>query len=348
MNELLQRAAFSQLGDASSARLFELPHVHSANLALYYASVLGITLAAFHPVITAVSLVGSLLCSCVQLGPRSALVRLAQRLPMAVLVALANPLFSASGSTLLYKLGPLSVYAESLAWGACMGCCLLAALGWFGCVAYALTQDRLFDLTGSLLPTITLMISMAMRLVPTLVRRGSGIAEAERVCAGGRAAASGRGGRGRDASPAGGGHAATGHVGLLASWRAKLANPVRTANVLVGWALEDSLITADSMRARGWGSGCKRSSYQLERYTVKDAVLSAALLVFVLACAFLAWVACSQFHFYPTMSRLILWWGYLPWIVLAVVADHHFVVGQTVTVGVHVFIGLAVAIGVHV
>ena len=32
--------------------------------------------------------------------------------------------------------------------------------------------------------------------------------------------------------------------------------------------------------------------------------------------AALAYVACTQFHFYPALSALTVWWGYVPFVVL--------------------------------
>jgi hypothetical protein len=62
---------------------------------------------------------------------------------MVALVAVANPLFSASGSTLVAQLGPMAIYQESIAYGACAGALLVAVVLWFEDAACVLTQDRL-------------------------------------------------------------------------------------------------------------------------------------------------------------------------------------------------------------
>jgi len=92
------------------------------------------------------------------------------------------------------------------------------------------------------LPTVTLMVSMTAQLVPQLVRRGQdGQVD---VC--------------RPARPASG----TKDVRHA---------QVRMSDVLVAWAMEDSLERADAMRARGWGSTEARTTYRSVEFRARDA-----------------------------------------------------------------------------
>lgn len=79
------------------------------------------------------------------------------------------------------------------------------------------------------------------------------------------------------------------------------------------WALEDSLERADAMRARGWESGCARTSYRADALRDSDAARCCAIVLLCAGCAFLAAVACGQWRFYPAMPRLVAWWGYVPY-----------------------------------
>ena len=47
---------------------------------------------------------------------------------------------------------------------------------------------------------------------------------------------------------------------------------MRILSALTDWALEGSIVTADSMRARGYGS-TRRTSFQIYRFTSRDVVL---------------------------------------------------------------------------
>ena len=119
---------------------------HAAVPALLFAGILALTMFCVQPVLVALSLAGALALSTLARGVRATLAGLRWQLPMLTLVCLANPLFSASGSTLLAKLGPLSIYLESLCYGATMGALMVAVVLWFEGAAAVLTQDRLLGL----------------------------------------------------------------------------------------------------------------------------------------------------------------------------------------------------------
>ena len=205
---------------------------------------------------------------------------------MVALVAVANPLFSASGSTLVAQLGPMAIYQESIAYGACAGALLVAVVLWFEDAACVLTQDRLLQLGARALPTVTLVTSMAAQMVPQLLDR----AQTVRAATLSTTAAAPQGSRDRG---------------------------VRVADQLMSWSMEDSIERADAMRARGWGAADRRSCYLPDSFRNSDALALAGIVLLAAASALLVFVACSQWHFYPTMPRLVAWWGYVPYMVLA-------------------------------
>lgn len=255
---------------------------HAAVPATLFASITIVTACAVQPVCVALSLVGALSFSVLVGGVGRALAQLRWQVPILALVCLANPLFSASGSTLLLKLGPISVYLESLAYGACMGVLMVATVVWLENAARVLTQDRVLALMGTRARSVPLVVSMAAQLVPQLLRRARTIRGVDR-------AFTARGER-----------------------RGLCAGLVRASGMLLSWALEDSLDRADAMRARGWESGGARTRYRIERFSAADAGAMVLVLVLALVAGLLAWVACAQWRFYPTMPRLLAWWGYLP------------------------------------
>ena len=67
------------------------------------------------------------------------------------------------------------------------------------------------------------------------------------------------------------------------------------------------------MRARGWGARRKRTTYAPYRFTGRDAAVTAALLVGGALCVWVSWFVTSPFAFYPRLSPMSLWWGYLPY-----------------------------------
>lgn len=85
---------------------------------------------------------------------------------MILIVAVLNPLFSASGSTELFRIGMRAVYLESMVYGLCMGGLFVASVLWFEAAASMLEYDKVLALLGNAAPVIALMISMCMRLIP--------------------------------------------------------------------------------------------------------------------------------------------------------------------------------------
>lgn len=261
---------------------------HPAVQGCYFAAVLVLGMAAFHPVCIALLLLSGFAYSTYLRGGRATAKSAVWQVPLVLIIAVLNPLFSASGSTELFRIGVRAVYLESLVYGLCMGALLVSVILWFSNASRVLTTDKVMALFGNSTPTVALMLSMAASLVPRFVRRGAEIDAVQRACSGAR--------------PRG--------------VREQTASRIRLTSVLMGWSMEDSLETSDAMRARGWGASPKRTTYRRYHFRTRDAIVLAALALLVVVSAFLVWTACSQFSFYPKLSTLVFWWGYVPYAIL--------------------------------
>lgn len=261
---------------------------HPVVALVYFASVLVFAMAAMQPVYLVLSAAAAWLCNAWLKGWLSALKTAAWQLPLVLIVAVLNPLFSSTGATELFRIGHRAFYLESFAYGACMGLMLMAVLLWFSNASRVLTSDKVMALFGNVAPTIALMLSMAARLVPQFVGRGKEIGAVQEACSQTRPAS----------------------FAERVRWRGRITT------VLMGWSMEDSLEKADAMKARGWASAEKRTQYRPYRFGPADAAACAVLAALVAGNAFLAWIACSQYRFYPVMSTLVAWWGYAPYAAL--------------------------------
>ena len=85
---------------------------------------------------------------------------------MWLIVTIANPLFSAMGSTEVFRIGMMAIYAESLLYGACAGGMLASVFMWFSSYSACMNSDNSLALFGNIAPVVTLMITQVMRLVP--------------------------------------------------------------------------------------------------------------------------------------------------------------------------------------
>ena len=145
---------------------------HPAVPALYMVLTLGLTMFSMQPVLIALSLAGGLAYGFATRGAARTLGALRWQLPVILIIALVNPLFSASGSTELFRIGMRAVYLESMVYGLCMGGLFVASVLWFEAAASMLEYDKVLALLGNAAPVIALMISMCMRLIPQFLRRG--------------------------------------------------------------------------------------------------------------------------------------------------------------------------------
>ena len=86
----------------------------------------------------------------------------------------------------------------------------------------------------------------------------------------------------------------------------KLQSGMTVLSALTSWALEGSIVTADSMRARGYGCG-KRTSFRLYRMTGRDWALL-ALIVGLFCLVILA--GGTDASYTPVMKAAPLGWGF--------------------------------------
>lgn len=264
---------------------------HPAVAFVFLACAIVISMAALQPVFVALSFLGALACSIVCCGARATAGSFVWIVPLWLVVAIANPLFSASGSTEILRIGVRAVYAESLVYGACSGGMLASVFLWFSSYAACMNSANTMALFGNVLPIVSLMVSQVMRLVPQFVARGRGIAAAQDAVSA--------------AAPQ--------------TKRQQTAGRLRIVSVLMGWGMEDGIERSDAMRARGYDCGARRTTYKRYRFGRADASVLAAIVVLAAIAGACAAAVCLRFSFYPTLSGWGAWWAYLPYALLMAV-----------------------------
>lgn len=264
---------------------------HPAVAFVFLACAIVISMAALQPVFVALSFLGALACSVVCRDARATAGSFVWIVPLWLVVAIANPLFSASGSTEILRIGVRAVYVESLVYGACSGGMLASVFLWFSSYAACMNSANTMALFGNVLPIVSLMVSQVMRLVPQFVARGRGIAAAQDAVSA--------------AAPQ--------------TKRQQTAGRLRIVSVLMGWGMEDGIERSDAMRARGYDCGARRTTYKRYRFGRADASVLAAIVVLAAVAGACAAAVCLRFSFYPTLSGWGAWWAYLPYALLMAV-----------------------------
>ncbi|MDR1960774.1 MAG: energy-coupling factor transporter transmembrane protein EcfT [Gracilibacteraceae bacterium] len=250
---------------------------------LYFSLVMAFAMFLMHPVCLAVSLAGALAYAIRLNGRKIMKTIFIFALPMLILTALINPAFNHEGATILRYLpsgNPLTL--ESVLYGAAAAAMLVAVVLWFACFNAVMTSDKFVYLFGRVIPALSLVLSMALRFVPRF-RAQIMVVSAARRCVG------------RDVS----------NGSLLQRAR----HGVRILSVMVTWALENAIETADSMKARGYGLP-GRTAFSIFRFDRRDF----CLLAFILVCgAYIIGGAAAgglYWRWFPTVR--VLWGGALP------------------------------------
>ena len=174
---------------------------------------------------------------------RKGLRGIAGMLPIFLILSLLNPLFNTYGAHILFHIFGRPYTLEALLYGFAIGGVFLEMLLWFGCYNAVLTSDKFTALFGNLIPALSLLLVMVLRLIPSFLRKAAQLAGARKSI--GKGAAEGD------------------------TAKEKLTDGMAILGALTSWALEGSIVTADSMRSRGYGTA-RRSSFQIYRMTGED------------------------------------------------------------------------------
>ena len=242
---------------------------------LYFAEVIGAAMFLMHPVSLGISL-GSAVAYSVRLKGRNMTGRSLRRLlPMMLLAAAVNPAFNHRGATVLLYLpsgNPLTM--ESLLYGLAAAVMLAAAITWFSCFHEVMTSDKLLYLFGRVIPSMSLVLSMTLRFVPRFQTRLHAIVQSQK-------------GMGQDVAE-----------GTLVQ---RIRKMVMVLSILVTWALESAIDTADSMKSRGHGLP-GRTAFSVYRMDERDK----GALVWLFACGWMivsGWVSGNLgWRYFPTLQ----------------------------------------------
>ena len=237
-----------------------LGELHPLSVFCYFAGVMSVSMLSLHPALIILSLLGclTLLLLHNQVKART----LAASLGLFTVLTLLNPLFYHDGITVLFVINDRPFTLEALLYGAAAAGMILSMVGWFRLLSRALTSDRLLYLLGRLSPRLALMVSMALRFVPAFARQGQRIHQAQQG------------------------------LGLYRGDNAPdaLRSRIREFSILTTWALENGIVTADSMAARGYGTGRRTALFMLFSLALTAVTLTAIL------------SSALKFDYYPALT----------------------------------------------
>ena len=277
---------------------------HPAVTFIYFVVVMGCSMFVMHPIFLGLSLLGSFFYNIYLNNDRALKTGLKFYIPVFLLCAFINPLFNHKGVTILGYMpsgNPLTL--ESLIYGLATGVMLVTVLNWFSCYQKVMTSDKFIYLFGKVIPAMSLVLSMAFRFVPKFQTQLKKVSDSQKIM---------------EAGP----KESLKKEGIIK--RSKKG--MNILSILITWSLENSVITADSMRSRGYGLR-GRNNFTIFRFDTRDKIMTVILgsvSIVVLSGIFLKKV---NFLYYPMLTKseltpdtLIIYISYgilclMPWII---------------------------------
>ncbi len=227
--------------------------LHPAVSFIYFTATIFFSLFFLHPIQLGISLAGSFACFA-RLNRGKAVHYLFRfLLPIIAVMSIVNPFVNHAGKTILLYVNDNPFTLEACLYGIAAAAMFAAVLTWFSCFNTVMTADKIIYLFGRPFPSLSLVFSMVMRFVPRFREQAKTIQESQRGIRGGT-------------EPTG--------------FPSRVKSGMKALSILSTWALENGILTADSMKARGYGlSG--RTSFRIYSITNRDKSILIILLVLI-------------------------------------------------------------------
>ncbi len=250
---------------------------HPFVLMFYFLSVLLTAMFISNPILQATALLGGILF-CLMLQKRSEITgNIGFYIPLFLIIAVTNPLFSHNGTTPLFFLNGNPVTLEAFLYGIAIAVTVVGVMMWCKCYSEIMTSDKFLYLFGKTVPKLSLILSMALRFVPMYKRQLHKVGRAQKA------------------------------MGLYSSksFSDKIRSGMRVFMAMISWSLENAMDTSASMKARGYGIK-GRTHFSLFRFYPGDAVLLAVCVC--LLSVTIAGTAAGEtvFYYYPRLSAVNL------------------------------------------
>lgn len=243
----------------------------------YFVFVICFSVLLMHPACLFVSLFSSFAYLAVLKGRKTLFAHLLYMLPLAFATALINAAFNHEGATILaYLPGGNPLTLESIVYGLCAAAMILSVICWFSCYNEVMTSDKFIYIFGRVSPALSLIFSMTLRFVPRFTEKLREVNMARKSL-----------GKG------------SGNQNV----RERIKSGLSSLSATLSWALENSIETADSMKARGYGIP-GRTSFSIYTFEKKDKIVLA--LIFALSICVICGRICGalSFSYFPRFGTL--------------------------------------------
>ncbi len=261
-----------------------IKNLHPFVLFIYFFYVIFTAVFTFNPLFLLPALFGALLLLIKLDGVKIIKVSFAYVI-IFILIALSNPLFSHNGATVLFFINDSRITLESLVYGICAALMIVSALVWFNCFNKVFDSEKIMYLLGRIFPKLALVFSMTLNFIPRMITEFKSIYNAQKSVK-----------------------------------QSRIKRYTGSFSAVITRSMENSIVTSDSMNARGYMLKGK-TFFHRYKFSAVDAIY---LCVFTVLFA-LSIVWKSDVTFYPVIQMNLTSLNYISVIAFTVLTVLPFV-----------------------
>ena len=247
----------------------------SVNLA-FFAAALGLTMFIQQPVYLLISMISGCAYLLYLQGKKGFYRQVGYLVPILIMMAIMNPVFNHEGVTVLWYLpndNPITL--EAICFGLASAVMMGASIVWFNCCNTVFTSDKIIYLFGRVIPALSLMISMTLRFVPRFKNFLQSVLRTQQA------------------------------MHKPENTKEKLGQALAAFSATVSWAMEQSIVSADSMKSRGYGL-FGRTAFSIYIFEKRDGVALMMLCLLCVGTVVPHLVGLMGWTYYPSMTGDLL------------------------------------------
>lgn len=243
---------------------------------LFFVAALGLTMFIQQPVYLLISLISGCAYLLYLQGKKGFFRQASCLVPILVMMAIMNPVFNHEGVTILWYLpndNPITL--EAICFGLASAVMMGASIVWFNCCNTVFTSDKIIYLFGRVIPALSLLISMTLRFVPRFKNFLQSVMRTQQA------------------------------MHKPENTKEKLEQALAAFSATVSWAMEQSIVSADSMKSRGYGVQ-GRTAFSIYIFEKRDGITIALLVLLCAGAVMPHMVGLMGWTYYPSLSGELL------------------------------------------
>lgn len=243
---------------------------------LFFVAALGLTMFIQQPVYLLISLISGCAYLLYLQGKKGFFRQAGCLVPILVMMAIMNPVFNHEGVTILwYRPNDNPITLEAICFGLASAVMMGASIVWFNCCNTVFTSDKIIYLFGRVIPALSLLISMTLRFVPRFKNFLQSVMRTQQA------------------------------MHKPENTKEKLQQALAAFSATVSWAMEQSIVSADSMKSRGYGVQ-GRTAFSIYIFEKRDGITIALLVLLCAGAVMPHMVGLMGWTYYPSLSGELL------------------------------------------